>query len=97
MAEIVWTLEATRCLEEISSYISADSPAAADKVVSGICDKIQLLRTHPRLRQRYEPIADREVWEVLSGHFRIAYLLARGTFALRADAVCLPHAMYHRG
>lgn len=26
MAEIVWTLEAARCLEEIHEYIAADSP-----------------------------------------------------------------------
>ena len=40
MAEIVWTLEATRCLEDIFDYISSDSPDAAHNVVSGIYDKI---------------------------------------------------------
>ena len=43
--------------------------------LTGIYDKIQLLRTHPRLGQRYEPIVDREVRETLYGHYRIAYLL----------------------
>ena len=76
MAEIVWTLEAARCLEDIHDYIAADSPAAANKVVSGIYQKIQLLRAHPRLGQRYEPITDREVRETLYGHYRIAYLLS---------------------
>ena len=33
MAEIVWTGEATRCLEDIYNYISGDSPSAAHKVV----------------------------------------------------------------
>lgn len=75
MAEIVWTLEAARCLEDIHDYIAADSPTAAHKVVSGIYEKIQLLRTHPRLGQRYEPITDREVRETLYGHYRIAYLV----------------------
>ena len=75
MAEIVWTLEAARCLEEIHDYIAADSPAAAYKVVTGIYDKIQLLRAHPRLGQHYEPITVREVRETLYGHYRIAYLL----------------------
>ncbi len=42
---------------------------------SGIYEKIQLLRSHHRLGQRYEPIADREVRETLYGHYRIAYLL----------------------
>ena len=75
MAEIVWTLEATRCLEDIYDYISGDSPRAAHNVVSGIYEKIQLLRTQPRLGHRYEPIVDREVRETLYGHYRIAYLL----------------------
>jgi plasmid stabilization system protein ParE len=35
VAEIVWTLEAARCLEEIRDYIAADSPMAAQKVATG--------------------------------------------------------------
>jgi len=33
------------------------------------------LRVYPRLGQRYEPVADREVRETLYGHDRIVYLL----------------------
>ena len=75
MAEVVWTLEAVRWLEEIHDYIASDSPSAASKVIAGIYDKIQLLRTHPRIGQRYDPIIDREVREILYGHYRIAYLV----------------------
>ena len=56
-------------------YIAADDPTAAHKVISCIYEKIQLLRSHPRLGQRYEPITDREIRETLYGHYRIAYLL----------------------
>ena len=75
MAEIVWTLEAARCLEEIHDHIASDSPTAAHNVISGIYEKVQLLRAHPRFGQRYESIADREVRETRYGHYRIAYLL----------------------
>ncbi len=75
MAQIVWTAEAVRWLEGIHDYIAADNPTAAHKVVAGIYDKIQLLRSHPRLGQRYEWGGDREVREVLFGHYRIAYLV----------------------
>ena len=44
-------------------------------VVRGIYAKVQLLREHPRLGQRYEPIQDREVRETTYGHYRIAYLV----------------------
>lgn len=75
MAEIVWTLEAVQRLEEIYQYIALESESSAHKVVSGIYDKIQLLRAHPRMGQRYEPVGDREVREILYGHYRIAYLV----------------------
>lgn len=32
-------------------------------------------RTSSRLGQRYEPICDREVREILYGHYRFAYLV----------------------
>jgi len=75
LTEIVWTHEAIRCLEGIHEYITADSPRAATDVVAGIYAKVQLLRAHPRLGQRYEPIRDREVRETSYGHYRIAYLI----------------------
>lgn len=75
MAEIVWTHESANWLEKIHDHIAADNPAAATGVVGGIYAKIQLLRTFPRLGARYTPIADREVREVLYGHYRIAYLI----------------------
>ncbi len=75
MAKIIWTVEAARWLEDIYEYVASESPSSAHKVVTGIYEKIQLLRTHPRLGQRYHPIGDREVREILYGHYRIAYLV----------------------
>jgi len=49
--------------------------AAAHKVVTGIYERVQTLRSHPRLGQRFEPIKDREVRQILYGHYRIAYLV----------------------
>jgi len=71
----VWTLEAANWLEQIHDYISKHSPGSAHSVVKGIYRKIQLLRDHPRLGQRHEAITDREVRELLYGHYRIAYLI----------------------
>ena len=75
MAEIVWTLEAAEWLDAIYEYIARDNPSKAHSVVRGIYDKVQLLCVHPRLGQRYEPIANREIREVLYGHYRIVYLI----------------------
>jgi toxin ParE1/3/4 len=43
--------------------------------VAGIYEKIQMLGRQPRIGHRYEPIADREVREILYGHYRIPYLV----------------------
>ena len=44
MAELVWTMEAVRCLEEIREYIIHDNPTAAQSVVSGLYTKVQSLK-----------------------------------------------------
>jgi plasmid stabilization system protein ParE len=36
MAEIAWTVEAQRWLEDIFEYIAADNPQAAARTVQGI-------------------------------------------------------------
>ena len=79
MAEIVWTTEAVDCLEQIYEYIARDNPKTAHKVVVGIHDKIQMLTRQPRIGHRYEGIADREVREILYGHYRIPYLIKTET------------------
>ncbi|WP_410346038.1 type II toxin-antitoxin system RelE/ParE family toxin [Thioalkalivibrio sp.] len=58
MAEIRWTEEAHRWLRDIHDYIAADNPAAAQRVVSGIYDKAQMLRSFPEIGQRYRAEAE---------------------------------------
>jgi len=41
MAEINLTDEAERWLKDIYEYITADNPAAANRVVEGIYEKVQ--------------------------------------------------------
>ena len=47
MAEIRWTQEAANWLEDIYRYIALDNPSAAGKVVSGIYERVQLLKSFP--------------------------------------------------
>ena len=75
MAEIRWTQEAHRWLRDIHSYISADNPDAAQRVVSGIHEKAQLLRKFPEIGHIHRTEADGEIRILLYGHYRIAYLL----------------------
>ncbi len=75
MAEITWTIEAITRLREIHDYIADENPRSASNVVAGIYSKVQLLRRFPQLGQKYEPITDRHVREIIFGNYRIPYLI----------------------
>ena len=77
MAEISWTAEAQQWLEDIFEFIATDNPEAATRVVSGIYERAQILRQHPKIGYSYEP-SHREVRILLYGHYRIAYLVKAG-------------------
>jgi toxin ParE1/3/4 len=74
MATLTWTDEAQRWLRDIFDYISADSPAAAARTVSGIYERAQFLVTFPEIGHRYFA-STRNVRILLYGHYRIAYLI----------------------
>ena len=74
MAEITWTKEALRWLEDIFEYIAADNPDAAAGTVQGIYDRAQELARYPEVGHRYLH-SSRNVRIILYGHFRIAYLV----------------------
>lgn len=74
MAEISWTDEAQRWLEDIFEYIEADNPQAAARTVQGIYDRAQDLKRFPLLGSRYTA-SSRHVRVLLYGHYRIAYLV----------------------
>ncbi len=74
MAQITWTAEAQRWLEDIFEYIAADNPQAAAETVNGIFERTQLLVNFPEMGHRYWA-SSRHVRILLYGHYRIAYLI----------------------
>jgi len=48
MAKISWTDEAQKWLRDIHRYIAQDNPSAADRVVTGIYSKAQVLADSQR-------------------------------------------------
>ena len=74
MAEIGWTEEAQRWLNDIFEYIAADNPPAAARTIEGIYERAQDLRKFPELGSRYAA-SPRNVRILLYGHYRIAYLV----------------------
>ncbi|MBI3042466.1 MAG: type II toxin-antitoxin system RelE/ParE family toxin [Betaproteobacteria bacterium] len=74
MAEITWTEESRRWLEDIFEYIAADNPDAAARTVQGIYERAQELAAFPEIGHRY-PASSRRVRILHYGHYRIAYLV----------------------
>jgi len=75
VVEINWTHEAQVWLRDIHNYIAVDNRDAAQRTITGIFERAQVLKRHPRLGYRYEAETDREVRILLYGHYRIAYLI----------------------
>ncbi|MBT97592.1 MAG: plasmid stabilization protein [Dehalococcoidia bacterium] len=73
MAEIRWTEESVRWLEDIYEYVSADNPSAASRILQGILDRVQDALNFPEIEYRYSP-STRNVRILLYGHYRIAYV-----------------------
>ncbi len=74
MAEIAWTAEAARWLEDIFEYIALHNPLAAARTVEGIVERVQDIIAFPEIGYRYTA-SSRQVRILLYGHYRIAYLV----------------------
>ena len=72
MAQVVWTAEARRWLQDIYDYIAADNEEAAHSTVLAIHERAEILLAFPEIGYRYRQRP--EIRVLLYGHYRIAYL-----------------------
>ena len=72
MAEIIWTEEAERWLKDIHGYIAQGNPAAAEKIVSGIYQRAQILHEFPEVGYKYRSEPEGDIRILLYGHYRIS-------------------------
>jgi plasmid stabilization system protein ParE len=75
MAKIRWTAEAEKWLRDIHDYIAQDNPPAAQRVITAIYEKAQLLKDFPEIGYKYRSEPEGEIRILLYGHYRIAYLI----------------------
>ena len=75
MVNIRWTIEAEIWLKDIHDFIVKDNKTKARGVVSGIFNKVQMLKSFPRIGQRYRLVTEGDIRILLYGHYRIAYLI----------------------
>ena len=74
MAQITWTNEALRWLEDILEYIAADNPSAASETLEAIYDRAQVLAQYPEMGQRFAS-SPRNVRILVHDQYRIAYVV----------------------
>jgi plasmid stabilization system protein ParE len=75
MAKINWTNEAEKWLRDIHRHIAQDNLSAAERVVTGIYRKAQILADFPEIGYKYRTEPDGDIRILLYGHYRIAYLI----------------------
>jgi addiction module RelE/StbE family toxin len=80
MAQITWTNEALRWLEDIFEYIAEDNPDAANRTVEGIFERAQVLAQYPEMGHRSSRLGDqwRVIYRVVSDEtlFQVASITA---------------------
>ena len=72
MAQIVWTDEARRWLQEIYDYVAENNEEAAYRTVRAIHERAEILLGFPEIGYRFREHPDVRV--LLYGHYRIAYV-----------------------
>ena len=60
-------------LKGIGEFIGEQSPSAALKITEGIFEKSQMLIERPEIGFRLQEIENRNVRELIYGHYRIIY------------------------
>jgi addiction module RelE/StbE family toxin len=73
MAQVIWDPVALDDLEAIAKYIERDSPAAADRLVQRIFDRVEKLEKHP-LTGGFLDEDNRKIYrQLIQGNYRIIY------------------------
>ncbi len=75
MAIINWTDEAKFWLKYIYEYIAQDNQVAAEKVIKGIYEQVDLLKIFPKIGYKTNILPDKQIRLILYGHYRIAYVI----------------------
>ncbi len=73
MVEIKFTDQATRDLEEIASYISADSPYYATLQLQKILKRTDILENFPVIGRIVPELKIKAIREIIEGYYRIIY------------------------
>lgn len=75
MAELIWAPSALKAIDEIATYISKDSIAAAENIVSLIFERAEVLANHPHFGKPVPELNNNRFREIPVSRYRIIYQL----------------------
>lgn len=75
-AQIIWSKEAHRDVDDLTAYIAQDSPAYASNVVAKILEVVRDLPEYPFKGRKVPELKDETIREVFAYHYRIIYQVA---------------------
>jgi toxin ParE1/3/4 len=70
MAKIRWTAEAEKWMREIYGYIAQDNERAAQRVIAGVYERVQILKDFPEIGYKYRSEPEGDMRILLYGHYR---------------------------
>ena len=73
MGKIVWTSSSLRDLQQIHEYISEDSMFYADRFVTKLYERVNILEDFPLTGRMVPEKEDESIRELIEGNYRIFY------------------------
>ncbi len=84
VAQIIWSFEAQKDVDNLAAYIAQDSPAYAANVVTKILEAVKDLPQHPFIGRRVPEWEDDTIREVFVYNYRIIYQVPDHTIQILA-------------
>lgn len=81
---VAWSRRALRDLEDIATYIAADSPTYAGIVVKGIVRQTRMLSRFPRTGRKVPEFDDENIRELIVYSYRVIYRLQEENIVIAA-------------
>ncbi|MBC8095624.1 MAG: type II toxin-antitoxin system RelE/ParE family toxin [Akkermansiaceae bacterium] len=79
MAEVIWTVPALDRLNVIADYIARDNADAANRLVSGVFGRVDLLERFPAMGRSVPEMRGSEYREIVVRPCRVIYRIEGGT------------------
>lgn len=71
--ELIWSQRASADMKEIHDWIAQHSPPAAARIVNEIIERVELLKTVPRMGRVYPKAGKPETRVIVCGKYRVFY------------------------